>query len=108
MPQLHVFGGTAARHQRSPADLAIAVLPARSKSGDARYTRHYTFRVRQQKVQLVTCTAIEEHPDGAEVSANNSLTWDYENGDVILTLTRDYLRPNQAVTLHWEVTREPA
>jgi hypothetical protein len=73
-----------------------------------RYTRHYTLRVRQQKVQLVTCTATEEYPDGSEISANDSLTWDYESGDVILTLTRDYLRPNQAVTLHWEVTREPA
>lgn len=73
-----------------------------------RYTRQYTLRVRQQKVQLVTCTASEEYPDGSETSANDSLTWDYEKGDVILTLTRDYLRPNQAVTLRWEVIREPA
>jgi len=73
-----------------------------------RYTRQYTLRVRQQKVQLVTCTAIEEYPDGSEISANDSLTWDYDDGDVVLTLTRDYLRPNQAVTLRWEVTREPA
>jgi hypothetical protein len=73
-----------------------------------RYTRHYTLRVRQQNVQLVTCTATEEHADGSETSANDSLTWDYETGDVLLTLTRDYLRPNQAVTLRWEVNREPA
>jgi hypothetical protein len=73
-----------------------------------RYTRQYTLRIRQQNVQLITCTATEDYPDGSETSANDSLTWDYENGDVILTLTRDYLSPNQAVTLRWEVTREPA
>jgi len=73
-----------------------------------RYTRHYTLRIRQQKVQLVSCTATEEHADGSETSANDSLTWDYENGDVLLTLTRDYLRPNQAVTLRWEVNLESA
>jgi hypothetical protein len=73
-----------------------------------RYTRHYTLRIRQQNVQLITCTATEEYSDGSEISANDSLTWDYENSDVILTLTRDYLHPNQTVTLNWEVTREPA
>lgn len=73
-----------------------------------RYTRQYTLRVRQQKVQLISCTASEEYPDGSETSANDSLTWDYIEGDVILTLTRDYLSPNQAVTLRWEVTRESA
>jgi hypothetical protein len=69
-----------------------------------RYTRQYTLRVRQQKASLLTCTATEEYPDGSETSANEGLTWDYDNDDVILTLTRDYLRPNQAVTLRWEVT----
>jgi hypothetical protein len=73
-----------------------------------RYTRQYTLRVRQQSVQLVTCTATEEYDDGSEISANDSLTWDYEEADVVLTLTRDYLRPNQAVTLRWEVDRESA
>jgi hypothetical protein len=73
-----------------------------------RYTRQYTLRVRQENVQLLTCTATEEYSDGSEISANDSLTWDYENSDIIITLTRDYLRPNQAVTLRWEVTREPA
>lgn len=71
-----------------------------------RYTRQHTLRVRQQNVQLVTCTATEEYPDGSESSANDSLTWDYEDNDIVLTLARDYLRPGQAVTLRWEVTRE--
>jgi hypothetical protein len=73
-----------------------------------RYTRHFTLRVRQQGIQLVTCSASEEFSDGAESSANDSLTWDYEDGYAVLTLTRDYLRPNQAVTLRWEVIRESA
>jgi hypothetical protein len=73
-----------------------------------RYTRQHTLRVRQKSVQLVTCAATEEYPDGSERSANDSLTWDYENGNITMTLTRDYLRPSQAVTLRWEVIREPS
>jgi len=73
-----------------------------------RYTRHFTLRVRQQNVQLVTCSASEEYADGAESSANDSLTWDYENDCAALTLTHDYLRPNQAVTLRWEIARGSA
>jgi hypothetical protein len=34
--------------------------------------------------------------------------WDYEGDDVVMTLTRDYLRPNQALTLRWDVPDEPA
>jgi hypothetical protein len=71
-----------------------------------RYIRQHTMRVRQQNVQLISCTATEEYPDGSEISANDSLTWDYEDGTAIMTLTRDYLGPGQAVTLRWEVIRE--
>ncbi len=70
-----------------------------------RYTRHYTLRVRQQDVHLLTCSASEEYPDGAESSANDGLAWDYEGDYAIMTLTRDYLRPSQTVTLRWEVAR---
>jgi len=73
----------------------------------SRYTRRYTLRVRQEKVQLASCTATEEYPDGAENSANDSLMWDYQDAGISLTLTRDYLRPKQTVTLRWEVIREP-
>jgi hypothetical protein len=73
-----------------------------------RYTRHYTLRVKQRNVQLGGCTATEEHPDGSENSATDSLVWDYDGDDAVMTLTRDYLRPNQAVTLRWEPIRGPA
>jgi hypothetical protein len=56
----------------------------------------------------VRCTAIEEHPDGAANSADADLVWDFEGDDVVITLTREYLRPNQAVTLRWDVPRESA
>lgn len=57
---------------------------------------------------LTSCTATEEHPFGSENSATEELLWDYEGNDIVITLTRDYLRPNQAVTLRWEVDRVPA
>ena len=74
-----------------------------------RYTRHFTIRLRHRGAgQLASCTALEEHPDGAENTANEDLLWDYDGDDVLVTLTRDYLRPNQAMTLRWEVRRDPA
>ncbi len=74
-----------------------------------RYTRHLTIRLRHRGGgQLSVCTAIEEHPDGSENSATEELMWDYEGDDVVITLTRDYLCPNQAVTLRWAVANEPA
>ncbi|WP_283206614.1 hypothetical protein [Nocardia cyriacigeorgica] len=36
------------------------------------------------------------------------LIWDDESNDVTVALTREYLRPNQAITLRWEVSREHA
>jgi hypothetical protein len=75
----------------------------------SRHVRQYTIRVRHQGAkELVRCTAIEEHPDGAENSADADLVWDFEGDDVVMTLTREYLRPSQAVTLRWDVPREPA
>jgi hypothetical protein len=73
-----------------------------------RYTRQYTIRVRQAEIELGGCTATEEHPDGSENSAADSLLWDYEVNDAVMTLTRDYLTPAQAVTLRWEVIRGSA
>jgi hypothetical protein len=66
------------------------------------YTRHYALHVRQQGVQLVGCTATEEYPDGAENSAADGMTWDYDADGITLSLTRDYLRPKQTATLRWE------
>ncbi len=73
-----------------------------------RYTRHLTIRLRHRGGgQLSVCTAVEEHPDGSENSATEELMWDYEDDDVVITLTRDYLIPNQAVKLRWAVANEP-
>lgn len=70
-----------------------------------RFARRFTLTLRHKGVNpLVGCSAIEELPDGSEKSATEQLVWDYEGDDVVLVLTRDYLRPNQAVTLRWEVT----
>jgi len=70
-----------------------------------RYTRRFTFTLRHRGVRpLVHCGATEELPDGSEVSNANDLVWDHEGDDVVLIHTRDYLQPNQAVTVRWEVT----
>jgi hypothetical protein len=74
-----------------------------------RYLRHYTLRVRHRGAgQLLRCGAAEEHPDGSEDSADDALMWDHEGDDVVMTLTRNYLRPNQALTLRWDVPHDPA
>ncbi|MEV6325988.1 hypothetical protein AB0M45_33205 [Nocardia sp. NPDC051787] len=72
-----------------------------------RYTRRFAIHLRHGDAgDLISCSAVEEHQDGAENSATEDLIWDYEGDDVIVTLTREYLRPNQSVTLRWEVSRE--
>ncbi|WP_433227820.1 hypothetical protein [Actinomadura formosensis] len=73
-----------------------------------RYCRRYEINVRQRHVDLAGCTASEEHPDGSENSATDSLVWDIDGQDAVMSLTRDHLRPNQFVTLRWEPIREPA
>lgn len=68
-----------------------------------RHARHFTLRVTHHGVgQLVNCAAIEEHPNGSENSADDTLIWDYDGDTALMTLTRDYLRPNQAMTLRWD------
>lgn len=54
--------------------------------------------------RINSCTATEEHPDGAENSATEHLIWDHDGEDVTATLERNHLRPNQSVTLQWEVS----
>ena len=71
-----------------------------------RYTRHLTLNIRHHGVDmLVNCTAIEEQADGSEVSATEDLVCVDDSGDAVITLTRNYLRPSQAVTLRWEISR---
>lgn len=72
----------------------------------ARHTRRLSIHLNHRGAAgLMDYTATEEHPDGAENSATEALEWDERDGAVDLTLTRQYLRPGQAVTLRWTVTR---
>lgn len=69
----------------------------------ARYTRQYTLRVRHRGLkECAGITATEELPDGTETVAQESVAWDYDGDDVIMTFTRDHLQPNQYATLRWE------
>jgi hypothetical protein len=69
----------------------------------ARYTRRFTLQVRHAQIrELAGLTAVEELPDGTEMMAQESVVWDYDGDDVVMTFTRDYLQPNQYVTLRWE------
>ncbi len=47
-------------------------------------------------------TATEELPDGTETMAQESVSWDYDGDDVVMTFTRDHPQPNQYATLRWE------
>ncbi|MEV8440781.1 helix-turn-helix transcriptional regulator [Actinosynnema sp. NPDC051121] len=72
----------------------------------SRYIRQLSIRLRHRGArQLVSCTAVEEHPDGAQNSATEALEWDEQDGDVVLTLRRRLLLPNQIITLRWDVDR---
>lgn len=71
-----------------------------------RYTRYFTLKIRHRGVAMVlNCTAIEEHIDGSETSAIEDLVCSDEDGDALVTLTRDYLQPGQAVTVRWRVSQ---
>jgi transcriptional regulator with XRE-family HTH domain len=75
----------------------------------SRYIRQLSIRLRHRGArQLRSCTAVEEHPDGAQNSATEALEWDELDGDVVLTVRRRLLVPNQVLTLRWDVDRGPA
>jgi hypothetical protein len=74
-----------------------------------RYTQRLTIDVRHRAAgRLVSCSALEEHPDGSETSATDRLTWDHSGPDVIMRVGLDDLLPNQALTLRWNTARESA
>lgn len=73
-----------------------------------RYCRRYELRVRQRGIRLGGCTATEEHADGPENSATDAWSGTPHGEDAVVVLTRDYLRPTQAVTLRWDVIRASA
>lgn len=71
-----------------------------------RHTRHFTLSIRHRGVDLLLgCTAMEDNVDGSQISALDDLSCDEEDGSALMTITRDYLHPGQAVTLRWEVSR---
>jgi hypothetical protein len=74
-----------------------------------RFTRFFTMTVRHRGAgTLAGCSATEEHPDGSVTITPSALTWDYDGDDIVMTTTLDYVRPNQAVTIRWELDSEPA
>jgi hypothetical protein len=72
------------------------------------FTRHATIRVHQRATsRLISCAAVEYRQDGVELGANEDIVWEYDDdSEVVITLTRDYLRPGGALTLWWDVERE--
>jgi transcriptional regulator with XRE-family HTH domain len=75
----------------------------------ARPTRRLTIQLRHRGAgDLVGCSAVEDLPDGTQQMINEALRWEDNAGVVEVTLTREGLAPNQAVTLRWDVTHEPS
>lgn len=74
-----------------------------------RYTLRMHLDVRQEGVvRLVDCGAIEEQPHGDKQQIDEYVRWTQGDGGATMNLVREELRPNQFVTLHWEVLRESA
>lgn len=71
-----------------------------------RHTRHLTLTIRHRGVDmLMGCNAVEDQPDGSQLSAINDLLCSEDDEGALMTLTRDYLRPGQSVTIRWTVSR---
>ncbi len=69
-----------------------------------RYTRHATITLRHNEVgKLLSHSATEEQVNGSERTVSEDLIWDQDGNDVLVTLTRDYLRPGQSLTVRWDV-----
>ncbi|MFD4458153.1 hypothetical protein [Nocardia sp. NPDC058480] len=69
-----------------------------------RYTRHITITLRHNAVgRLLSYAALEEQANGSEQTVSEDLMWDNDGTDVLVTLTRNYLRPGQSVTVRWDV-----
>ena len=57
---------------------------------------------------LTGCQAVEERPDGSEITATESLSWNTDENGIVIDLNRRDLRTNQCVTLRWDVPRATA
>ncbi|WP_174553259.1 hypothetical protein [Nocardia beijingensis] len=74
------------------------------RQGLPRYTRHVTITLRHNAVgRLLSYSATEEQVNGSEQTVSEDLIWDNDGDDVLVTLTRDYLRPGQSATVRWDV-----
>jgi transcriptional regulator with XRE-family HTH domain len=66
-------------------------------------TNELIIRLRHHGIDTVTrCSALEERPDGSELSAAESLILHRDSDGIIIELTRRNLLPNQSVTLRWD------
>ncbi|MDI2132064.1 helix-turn-helix domain-containing protein [Yinghuangia seranimata] len=95
--------------------MGSATFAYRSEGGrftDAHYWRQaitrYTLRMRLDVRQHAALGirdyhAIEEYPDGAKQAIDEHVRWAMDDGTAALTVTREDLRPNQFVTLYWDV-----
>jgi DNA-binding XRE family transcriptional regulator len=71
-----------------------------------RYTRKFSIQVTQRGVtRLAACNAVVEHPDGRENSAAEELTWREGEGVITLNLQQEFLLPNHALALRWDIER---
>lgn len=74
-----------------------------------RPTKQLSLSLRLHGATVLTgCSAVEERPDGSEVTATESLVWRRNEDGIVIDITRYDLRPNQSVTLRWEYPRATA
>jgi hypothetical protein len=71
-----------------------------------RPTKRLSMTIRLHGVLALTgCSAVEERPDGLQISAAETLAWHRDDDGIVIAVTRDTLMANQSVTLRWEVPR---
>jgi hypothetical protein len=71
-----------------------------------RHTRKVSIGVTQRGVAgLVACSATVEYPDGRENSAADELTWRCDDAAVAMSLQQEFLLPNHALALRWDIER---
>lgn len=69
-------------------------------------TDELTIRLHHRGITSLTrCSALEERPDGSEISATESLSLRHEDEGITIALTHRNLMPNQSVTLRWDTAR---
>lgn len=70
-----------------------------------RHTLQASIVVRQHGAgSLVGCSASRYRRDGAEVSRTDGLEWQSYKGDIVVAVTRRYLRPDEILELRWKIS----